>query len=80
MKSGWTVLLMRRLCTLRWREARMPGMETISPAWERGDISRAAVVLSRCAVEPLATERERRQEQARALRGEGNDKKESQPI
>ena len=44
----------------------IPGMTTSSPASDLGDMSMAAVVLSRCAVEPLATARERRQEQARA--------------
>ena len=43
-----------------------PGMTTSSPAYDLGDISMAAVVLSRCAVDPLATDRERRQEQASA--------------
>ena len=41
-------------------------MTTSSPAYDLGDISMAAVVLSRCAVDPLATDRERRQEQASA--------------
>ena len=41
-------------------------MTTSSPAYDLGDISMAAVVLSRCAVDPLATDKERRQEQANA--------------
>ena len=58
--------LMRMLWTLRCRLARMAGSTTSSQAVYLGDMRRAAVERKRWPVEPPATARASRQEQARA--------------